>query len=175
MLYKDLTIEVIIVIQKNINFLNLHFMKNIFILTIFIINFSCMKDTFIVNPRSVKESKEFNAFIREFVGDTSVISIDNKNYLLNEVYLTYKVDSKNVYKRAISLVFKTVNKDSKVNDCPNDYTKFEILIDTSKYNLGENSRNLVSHIPDDTKKFTLVYYDKNIQRVINFKEKVEER
>ena len=39
-----------------------------------------MKDTFIVNPRSVKEAKERNAFIKEFIGDNSIISIDNKEY-----------------------------------------------------------------------------------------------
>ena len=147
-------------------------MKNKLFLSIFILNFSCMKDTFIVNPRSVKEAKESNAFIREFIGDTTIISFDHKNYLIDEVYLTYKVDSEKVYKQAISLVFKTINTENNIFDYPNDYTKFEILVDTMKYDLYHNN-NLVSDIPENTKYFKLVYFDNNVKRVINFKEKVE--
>jgi hypothetical protein len=143
----------------------------IIIIIIIIMCFSCMKDTFIVNPRSVKEAKERNAFIKEFVGDTSVISIDNNNYLLKEVYLTYMIDSKMVHKQAINLVFKTANIESGLFDCPSDYTKFEINIDNKKNDFGINSRNLVSEIPINSTYFTLVYYDDGIKRIINFKEK----
>jgi hypothetical protein len=133
-----------------------------------------MKDTFIVNPRSIKESKESKAFIKEFVGDKPIISIDNKKYLLREVYLTYKIDSKKVYKQAVSLIFKTINIKTKDIDCPNDYTKFEIIVDETKYNLGNNSNNLVCDypsIPIKTNNFLLIYYDNQIKRVVKFKEK----
>jgi hypothetical protein len=134
-----------------------------------------MKDTFIVYPLSIKESKERNAFIKEFVGDTSVISFKNNDYLLDEIYLTYKIDSKKVHKQAITLVFKTIDIKTQKFDCPDDYSKFEIIIDTKKYGLGRNSFNLsCRNIPIDTKNFKLIYYDNNIKKVINFKEKVED-
>jgi hypothetical protein len=128
-----------------------------------------MKDTFIQFPNSVKESKERNAFIKEFLGDNSVISIDNK-YLLKEVYLTYYIDSKKVYKQASSLIFKAINLKTKEFDCPEDYTKFKIVIDEMQYDLGNVSRNLACEIPVSTNHFKLVYYDNGVKRVINFKE-----
>jgi hypothetical protein len=133
-----------------------------------------MKDTFIVYPLSIKESKERNAFIKEFVGDTSVISFKNNDYLLDEIYLTYKIDSKKVHKQAITLVFKTIDIKTQKFDCPDDYSKFEIIIDTKKYGLGRNSFNFFSEIPVNSKYFSLVYYDNNIRKVVNFKEKVVE-
>ena len=108
-------------------------MKNLFLLIILVFNFSCMKDTFIVNPRSVKEAKETNAFIKEFLGDNSMISINNKEYFIEEVYLTYKIDSKNVYKQAVNLVFKLKDKRTKEINCPEDFTKFTIIADKKKY------------------------------------------
>lgn len=142
-------------------------------MTIFVINFSCMKDTIIVNPRSIKESKERNAFIKEFVGDKSIITIDNNKYLLKEVYLTYKIDSKKAHKKAVSLIFKIMNLKTQEFECP-DYTNFEIIARNLKYDLGERSRSLVNDhpsIPINTSNFTLNYYDNKIKRVINFKEK----
>jgi len=129
-----------------------------------------MKDTFIQSPDSVKESKERNAFIKEFVGDNSVISIDNNKYLLKEVYLTYSIDSKKVYKHASSLIFKTINIKTKKFDCPEDYTKFKILIDEMQYDLGDVSSNLACEIPVSTNYFKLIYYDNGVKRIINFKE-----
>ena len=134
-------------------------------------NFSCMKDTFIVNPRSVKEAKETNAFIKEFVGDNSIISTYNKEYFIEEVYLTYKIDSKNVYKQAISLVFKIKDQNTKEINCPEDYTKFTIIADKEKYDFGNNSGYLVSSIPEKTSSFQLVYFDNEVEKIINFKEK----
>jgi hypothetical protein len=131
-----------------------------------------MKDTFIVYPLSIKESKDRNAFIKEFEADTSVISLNDNDYLLDEVYLTYKIDSKKVHKQAITLVFKTINLKTQEFDCPDDYSKFEIFIDSTKYSLGRNSFNLsCREIPINTKKIKLIYYDNNIKKVINFKEK----
>ena len=148
-----------------------NFMKNLFLLIIFVFNFSCMKDTFIVNPRSVKEAKETNAFIKEFVGDNSTISINNKEYFIEEVYLTYKIDSKNVYKQAVNLVFKLKDKRTKEINCPEDYTKFTIITDKEKYDFGNNSGYLVSSIPEKTSSFQLVYFDNEVEKIINFKEK----
>ena len=146
-------------------------MKNLFLIIVLVFNFSCMKDTFIVNPRSVKEAKETNAFIKEFVGDNSIISIDNKEYFIEEVYLTYKIDSKNVYKQAISLVFKIEDQNTKEINCPEDYTKFTIIADKEKYDFGNNSGYLVSSIPEKTSSFQLVYFDNEVEKTINFKEK----
>ncbi|NHN25700.1 hypothetical protein FIA58_008415 [Flavobacterium jejuense] len=146
-------------------------MRNIFIMSILIINFSCSKDDFIVNPRSVKESKERNAFIKEFVGDNSIITINNNKYLLKEIYLSYKIDSKKVHKQAMSLIFKTIDFKTQKLDCPDDYTKFELIVGDKKYDMSTNSRNLVSTIPINTSNFTLIYYDKKIKNSINFKEK----
>ncbi len=146
-------------------------MKNLFLLIILVFNFSCMKDTFIVNPRSVKEAKETNAFIKEFVGDNSTISIDNKEYFIEEVYLTYKIDSKNVYKQAVNLVFKLKDKRTKEINCPEDFTKFTIIADKKKYDFGNNSGYLVSSIPEKTISFQLVYFDNGVEKIINFKEK----
>jgi hypothetical protein len=130
-----------------------------------------MKDTFIVNPRSVKESKESNAFIKEFVGDTSVISINNDEYLIEEVYLTYLIDSEKVHKQAVSLVFIMLNKKTKEINCPEDYKKFEILIDKKKFELGNRSGYLVSSIPLNTSNFQLIYFDNKNKHVVNFREK----
>ena len=146
-------------------------MKKLFLLIIIFFNFSCMKDTFIVNPRSIKEAKERNAFIKEFMGDGSVISFEGNEYLINEVYLTYGIDSKKVHEQAVSLVFKTINNKTQKFDCPDDYTKFEIIIDTIKYDLGERTHSLESTIPTSTSDFVLVYYDNKIKKIINFKEK----
>ena len=132
-----------------------------------------MKDTFIVNPRSIKEAKERNAFIKEFIGDNTIISFEGNEYLINEVYLTYGIDSKKVHKQAVSLVFKTINNKTQKFDCPDDYTKFEIIIDTIKYDLGERTHSLESTIPTSTKDFVLVYYDNKIKKIINFKESRE--
>ncbi|MCC9073267.1 hypothetical protein LNQ49_16945 [Flavobacterium sp. F-65] len=129
-----------------------------------------MKDTFIQSPNSVKESKERNAFIKEFVWDNSVISIDNNKYLLKEVYLTYSIDSKKVYKQVSSLIFKTIDLKTKEFDCPEDYTKFKIVIDEIQYDLGDVSRNLACEIPVCTNYFKLIYYDNGVKRSINFKE-----
>lgn len=145
-------------------------MKHI-IMTFFILNFSCMKDSIIVNPRSVKEAKERNAFIKEFIKDDSVIFIDGNEYLINEVYLTYGIDSEKVHKQSVSLIFKTINSKTQKDDCPDDYSKFKIIVDTTKYNLGERTHSLVSTIPISTSNFVLVYYDNNIKKSINFKEK----
>ena len=136
-----------------------------------IFNLSCMKDNIIVNPRSVKESKESNAFIKEFVGDASVISINNDEYLIEEVYLTYKIDSEEVHKQAVSLVFRMLNKKTKEINCPEDYTKFEIIVDKKNYLLYNNSGYLVSSIPINTNSFQLEYYDNKNKEIINFKEK----
>lgn len=130
-----------------------------------------MKDTFIVNPRSVKEAKERNAFIKEFMGDDNVISFEGNEYLIDEVYLTYGIDSKKVHKQAVSLIFKTINTKTRKIDCPDDYAKFEIIIDTINYDLGERSHSLESTIPTSTSDFVLVYYDNKIKKIINFKEK----
>lgn len=130
-----------------------------------------MKDTFIVNPRSIKEAKERNAFIKEFIGDNTIISFEGNQYLINEVYLTYRIDNKKVYKQAVSLVFKTINNKTQKFDCPDDYTKFEIIIDTIKYDLGETTHSLESTIPTNTSDFVLVYYDNKIKKIIKFKEK----
>ena len=146
-------------------------MKNLFLIIILVFNFSCMKDTFIVNPRSIKEAKERKAFIKEFIGDNTIISFEGNEYLINEVYLTYGIDSKKVHKQAVSLVFKTVNNKTQKFDCPDDYTKFEIIIDTVKYDLGERTHSLESTIPIGTSNFLLVYYDNKIKKIINFKEK----
>ena len=149
-------------------------MKKKIIVPIIIMCFSCMKETFIVNPRSVKEAKECNAFIKEFVGDKTMIEIENKKYIIEEVYLTYKVDSKKVYKQAVNLVFKFIDLKSQQINCPDDYTRFEIVTDNLNYNLGYQARNLISRIPIETTNFTLNYHDDNgIKRFINFKEKVE--
>ena len=133
-----------------------------------------MKDTFIVSPLSIKKSKERNAFIKEFEADKSIISFNDNNYLLDEVYLTYKIDSEKVYKQVITLVIKTIDIKTHKFDCPDDYSKFEIIIDTTIYDLGRNSFNFFSEIPVNSKYFTLVYYDNNIRKVVNFKEKVED-
>ena len=146
-------------------------MKKLFLLIIIFFNFSCMKDTFIVNPRSIKEAKERNAFIKEFMGDGSVISFEGNEYLIDEVYLTYGIDSKKVHKQAVFLIFKTINTKTRKIDCPDDYTKFEIIIDTIKYDLGERTHSLESTIPTSTSDFVLVYYDNKIKKIINFKEK----
>jgi hypothetical protein len=146
-------------------------MKNLFLSIILVFNFSCMKDTFIVNPRSIKEAKETNAFIKEFVGNNSNILIDNKEYLIEEVYLTYKIDSKNVYKQAVNLVFKLKNQSTKEINCPDDYTKFTIIANKEKYDFGNNSGYLVSSIPKKTSAFQLVYFDNQVKKIINFKEK----
>ena len=130
-----------------------------------------MKDTFIQSPNSVKESKERNAFIKEFVGDNSVISIGNNKYLLKEVYMTYSIDSKKVYKQASTLIFKTINLKTKEFDCPEDYTKFKIVIDEMEYDLGDVSSNLASEIPVSANYFKLIYYDNGVERIINFNEK----
>ena len=144
--------------------------KLVIIITLFL-NYSCMKDTFIQSPNSVKESKERNAFIKEFVGDNSVISIGNNKYLLKEVYMTYSIDSKKVYKQASTLIFKTINLKTKEFDCPEDYTKFKIVIDEMEYDLGDVSSNLASEIPVSANYFKLIYYDNGVERIINFNEK----
>ena len=54
-------------------------MKYIF-MTFFILNISCMKDTIIVNPRSIDEAKQRNAFIKEFIGDNTIISFEGNEY-----------------------------------------------------------------------------------------------
>lgn len=145
-------------------------MRNILITTIFVINFSCMKDSIIVNPKNIKDSKERKAFIKEFIGDESIISIDGTRYLLKEVYLTYMIDSKKVHKQAVSLIFKTINLKTQNIECP-DYTKFEVIVGDIKCDLGERSNNLVSDIPINTNNFSLNYYDNKTKRVIKFKDK----
>ncbi len=140
-------------------------------MTFFILNISCMKDTIIVNPRSIDEAKQRNAFIKEFIGDNTVISFESNEYLIKEVYLTYGIDSEKVHKQAVSLIFKTINSKTLKIDCPDDYTNFEIIVDTTKYNLGERTHSLVSRIPISTSNFVLVYYDNKIKKIINFKEK----
>jgi hypothetical protein len=145
--------------------------KTLFILII-AINTSCMKDTIIVNPDSIKIAKETGAFIKEFECDTSVIVFNNNKYEIEEVYITYLIDSKKVYKHTTNLLIKTYDIKNKKYDFP-DTTFFEIMIDSVNYNVGWRSRKLESEIPLNSNHFTLIYYDKDIKRVINFKEKLE--
>ncbi len=157
-------------------------MKNLLVAIILIFNFSCKKEI-LVNPDSIKEAKECSkyikdlngcsmAFIKEFVGDNSIISIENNKYLIKEVYMTHMVDHDTVYKHATSLLFKTFDLKRKTFGCPEDYTKFEIIADKISYTLGNNSDKLVSYIPITTSYFQLVYYDNKEKKVINFKEKL---
>lgn len=145
-------------------------MRKIFILLILIVTFSC-QDSIIVNPNSIIESKARGAFIKEFKGDEQIVKIDNNKYLIKEAYLTYLVDSKKVHKQASSLVFKTIDLKNRKFDYPDDYTKFEIIVDRTKFRIGVRSGNLVSDIPFNTSSFKLIYYDNGIKSVINFKEK----
>ena len=66
-------------------------------------------------------------------------------------------------------MIKTINTKTQKNDCPDDYTKFEIIVDTIKYDLGERTHSLESKIPTSTSDFVLVYYDNKIKKIINFK------
>ena len=86
--------------------------------------------------------------------------------------MTYKIDSKNVYKQAISLVFKIKDQNTKEINCPEDYTKFTIIADKEKYDFGNNSGYLVSSIPEKTSSFQLVYFDNEVEKTINFKERI---
>ena len=143
------------------------------ILTFFVFLFSCMKDTFILSPLSINHAKERNAFIKEFVTNDSIVFFNGNEYLFEEVYLTYMVDSKKVHKNALRLVFKTKNTKSQKFECPDDYSKFEIVIDTIKYELGSNAFNLYCRIPINTSYFTLNYNDNNVTRIVHFYEKME--
>ena len=143
-------------------------MRNIFIFTILIISFSCQHDSRIVNPNSIKASKERDAFIKEFIGDEQLILIDSNKYLIKEVYLTYMVDSKKVHKQAASLVFKTIDLKNRKFDYPDDYTKFKIVINKVKFDISVRSGNLVADIPANTSSFDLIFNDNGIKRVINF-------
>lgn len=143
------------------------------ILTFFVFLFSCMKDTFILSPLSINHAKERNAFIKEFVTNDSIVFFNGNEYLFEEVYLTYMVDSKKVYTDAISLIIKTKNIKSQKFECPDDYSKFEIVIDTIKYDMGSNAFNLFSNIPKNTSYFTLNYNDNNVTRIVHFYEKME--
>lgn len=145
-------------------------MRKIFVLLILILTFSC-QDSIIVNPNSIKESMAREAFIKEFIADEQIMVIDSNKYLIKEVYLTYLVDSKKVHKQATSLVFKTINLKNRKFDYPNDYTKFEIIANRTKFTIGVRSGNLFADIPVNVSNFKLIYNDKGIKQVINFKEK----
>jgi hypothetical protein len=146
-------------------------MKNLLFLIILIVSFSCLHDSIIVNPNSIQESKARGAFIKEFIGDEQIIEIDSNKYLIKEVYLTYMVDSKKVHKQVSSLVFKTIDLKNRKFDYPDDYTKFEIIVDRTNFEIGVRSGNLVSDIPFNTSSFKLIYNDNGIKSISNFKEK----
>jgi hypothetical protein len=145
-------------------------MRNIFVVSILTVILSC-HDSIIVNPNSIKESKVRDAFIKEFISDEQIIVIDSNKYLIKEVYITYMVDSKNVYKHTASLIFKTIDLKTRKFDYPNDYTKFEIIVDKTKFDISVRSGNLVSDIPVNTSSFELNFNDNGKKRVIYFKEK----
>ena len=44
-------------------------------------------------------------------------------------------------------------------------------VDKEKYDFGNNSGYLVSSIPEKTSSFQLVYFDNEVEKTINFKEK----
>lgn len=140
------------------------------IILILVLNISC-KDNYITIPRNLNEAKERKAFIKEFVGDKSIISINNKNYLIKVVYLTYLIDSKNVHKQACSLIIKTIDCKTQNNKFPMEYLNIKIKIDKSYFNVYNRYLNLVCDIPEDTKVFQLMYFENKIEKVINFKQK----
>jgi hypothetical protein len=133
-----------------------------------------MKDTIIVNPRSLSEAKDSGAFIKEFEAENSVIQFNNNDFIIKEVYLTYLIDSEKVYNHTYNLVFRTYDVKNKKYDSP-DYRFFNVSIDSTNYNIGHRSRKLIcGDIPINTENFKLIYNDNNIKKTINFKEKIED-